>query len=208
MQLDETSFLQKLNNRALLVASIFLGCAAAFGEELSKPYDGRCESPMPPEAIAFLLDEVIVEHPNNIKLTLVRHPRPSTQAADARTAWVCLVAEKPLWVIANELRCSDSKSSGLTARALQRAREFVAEYEAFSGESAGKLKPRDWRPEKETLLPAYQAKHFDCQITEIRLVDRETESWEVTVAPIKESIGGEIWLRFRKGHAVSAEFGR
>ena len=152
--------------------------------------------------------EVIEDHPSNVTLILVRHPKPSTQPANARDAWVCMVDGKPLWMIAKELRRSESKSSGLTSRALQRAREFIAEHEQFSGKSEVKLKPRDWRPEKETLLPAYQAKHFDRQVTEIRLIDRETESWEVTVEPFQPSVGGEIWIRFSNGDAVSAEFGR
>jgi hypothetical protein len=71
---------------------------AAFGAGLKEAYDGRCEALMPPEAIASLLDEVIKDHPSNVTLTLVRHPKPSTQPADARTAWICLVADKPLWV--------------------------------------------------------------------------------------------------------------
>ena len=102
---------------------------------------------------------------------------------------------------------SRNPSSNLNWFETPAVREFIAEHEQFSGESRVKLKPRDWRPEKETLLPACQAKHFDRQITEIRLVDRATESWEVTVAPITASLGGESWLRFRKGRAVSAEFG-
>jgi len=132
---------RKLVNRSLLAVTLFLVCtmcSAVFGEELKETYDGRCESPMPPEAIASLLDEVIEDHPGNVTLTLVRPPKPLTQPA----------------------------------------------------------------------LPAYQAKHFDRQVTEIRLIDRETESWEVTVEPFQPSVGGEIWIRFSNGDAVSAEFGR
>ena len=91
---------RKLVNRFLLAVALFLVrtvCSAVFGEELKEPSDGRCESPMRPEAIASLLDEVIKGHPGNVTLTLVRHPKPSTQPADARTAWVCLVGGKPVW---------------------------------------------------------------------------------------------------------------
>ena len=68
--------------------------------------------------------------------------------ADARAASVCLVDEKPQWVVATAHRKSERKCVGVTGRALQRARKFVAE-------------------EKEL-----------------------------------------NWMRFDKGHEISAEFGR
>ena len=61
---------RKLVNRSLLAVTLFLVCtvcSAVFGEELKEPNDGRCESPMPPEAIASLLDEVIEDHPGNVR---------------------------------------------------------------------------------------------------------------------------------------------
>jgi hypothetical protein len=111
-------------------------------------------------------------------------------------------------VIAKVLRASESKSSGITVRALLRAREFVAEKEEVKRELGGKETPRNWHPKKEALLSAYQIKEYGLQITEIKLIDRKTESWKVTAKPIKDCLGGEIWMRFDKGHEVSAEYGK
>ena len=118
--------------------------------------------------------------------------------------WVCMVDGMPLWVIATTPDTAENKSSGITALALKRARAFLAERE----ELKGKERLRDWKPETKTLRPAYQSKTYGLQITEIKLIDRKTESWEVTAKPIEDCLGGEIWMRFDKGHGVSAEFGK
>jgi len=80
MQLDEISRERKLVNHPLLALTFFLVRTTVFGEELEEPYEEQCESPMPPEAIASLSDEVIENHPTHVTLTLFRHPKPSTQA--------------------------------------------------------------------------------------------------------------------------------
>ena len=93
----------------------------------------------------------------------------------------------------------------MTARAIARAREFIAEHKETRGQDI----PLNWHPPQETLLSAYQSAEYGLQITEIQLIDRETESWAITAKPVREdTIGGEIWMRFQKGHEVSAEYGR
>ena len=193
----------------LSVAFMLLMPGIAFGqdEKQIEPYDGRCESPMPPEALASLLDKVIEDNSGSVTLTLVRHPKPSTQPADARTAWVCMADGKPIWVVSNELQTTASTKSGITSRALQLARKFVAKNDEFKGKADAELRHGDWKPAKEKLRPAYQAKHFGYQITEIKLLDREKESWKITFEPLKKSLGGEIWV-YAKGNVVSAEFGK
>lgn len=184
---------------------LFVGChTQSSGPDPVTAFDGRCEAPCPAEAVASLVDQVIDKHASNVTLALVRHPQPSLQSANGRAAWVCSVEGKPIWVIALAPRLLEGKGSGLTARALARAREFIAETKELSA----KERPLNWKPKKEALLPAYQSVEYDLQITEIRLRDRDTESWEITAKPIRECLGGEIWMRFGKGHEVSAEFGR
>lgn len=171
-----------------------------------EPYDGRCESPVPPEGLAALLDEVIEDKSGHLALTLVRHPKPSTQPATARTAWVCMVDGKLLWVVNNELENShdsEKAKSGITSRALLTARKFVAAQEEFKG----KERLKGSQPARETLLPSYQAKHFGLQITEIKLLDRKKERWAITVEPIVQSLGGEVWIEV-EGNTASAEFGK
>jgi hypothetical protein len=185
-------------------ASSFLACRTLLGEELVEQYDGRCEAPCPPEAIASLIDPLTKGEGGNVTLALVRHRHPSTMPSGKRATWVCMLDGKPLWVIASPPRVPENESSGISAAALKRARVFLAENE----ELRGKEKPADWKPKKETLLPAYQSKRYGLQITEMKLIDRETESWEVTAEPIEDGQGGEVWMRFSKGGSVSAEYGR
>jgi len=187
-----------------VAASSFLACRTLPGEELVGPYDGRCEAPCPPEAVALLIDPLARGEAGNVTLALVRHWHPSTTPPGKRAAWVCTLDGKPLWVIASPPRTPENESSGISAAALKRARAFLAENE----ELRDKEKPANWRPKKEALLPAYQSKKYGLQITEIKLIDRETESWEVTAEPIKDGLGGEVWMRFSKGHSVLAEYGR
>ena len=187
-----------------VAASSFLACRTLLGEELVEPYDGRCEAPCPPEAIASLIDPLTKGETGNIVLALVPHWHPSTMPPGKRATWVCMLDGKPLWVIASPPRTPEIESSGISAAALKRARAFLAENE----ELRGKVQLADWKPKKETLLPVYQSKKYGLQITEMKLIDRETESWEVTAEPIEDSLGGEIWMRFSKGHSVSAEYGR
>lgn len=178
-------------------------------EDLIEPYDGRCMSPIPPEAIAHLLDDIIEDHRDNVVLTLVRHPKPATQTSDRRTAWVFMVEGKPYWVINKELPNSLSKAPGIASRAIHRARTFVAERMESRRESNGTTVPQCLHPRKEALLADYQAKEYGLQISMIELVDRETESWRVTFKPVNEfNRGGEIWMRFSTEAEVTAEFGR
>jgi hypothetical protein len=206
---------------------VFVGCApqslapapiaAAVGgaeatppvEKLRTVYDGHCEAPCPAEMVAALVDRVIDTPASQVTLTLVPHPQPSSQPADQRAAWLCSVEGRPLWMVAQPPRIVGEPGSGITARALARAREFIAEKEELRGPEQPLERPRDWHPPPETLLPAYQSAEYGLQITEIELIDRETESWKITARPIREdTLGGIIWMRFQKGQRVSAEFGR
>ncbi|MEZ6055279.1 MAG: hypothetical protein R3C01_01115 [Planctomycetaceae bacterium] len=186
----------------LLAASFFCAFSVLLGEEQVVPYDGRCEAPCPPESLAFLLEPLTKN--DNLTLTLVRHPNPSSQPPDQRAMWVCMLHGKPLWVVAKAPDPSEKGESGIAARALERARTFLAEHE----EMRDKEVPRNWELDKKTLLPAYQSKKYGLQITEIKLVDRKTESWEITAKPIEDCLGGEIWMRFEKGREVSVEYGK
>ena len=210
--MDIKSTSRRFTSYGVRVAWLFLAFTACghslLGADRVVPYDGRCEAPCPPETVASLLDGVIKDHASGVTLTLVRHPQPSTQPADARAAWVCMVDGRPRWILATVPRVPNKKSSGLTARALQRAREFLADKEESKRELKDKSRPRDWRPKKEALLPAYQSREYGLQITKIELIDRKTESWKITAKPIKESVGGETWMRFDRKHKVSANFGR
>lgn len=190
-----------------LIASSFLASRNLRGEEPVKPvelYDGRCEAPYPPEAIASLIDPLMKGKSSKVVLALVPHRHPSTMPSDKRATWVCMLNGKPLWMIASPPLTSAIKSSGISAAALKRARIFLAERE----EMKGKESLVDWKPKKEVLLPAYQSKKYGLQITEMELIDRETESWKITAKPIQDMMGGEVWMSFSKGYEVSAEYGR
>ena len=208
MQSNQTYRSWSVIRSGLIATFVFVFCAGCIGPSphagTITPYDNRCEAPFPPEAIAHLLDMVIKNHPSDVTLTLVRHPEPSTQSEDARAAWVCTVNGKPLWVIytAPKMR---RDSSGLTTRALQRARAFVAEENELKRELNGKARSLGWHPKKDSLLPAYQSREYGLQLTQIRLIDRQAESWTITAAPIRESLGGKVRMRFDKEHKVSAE---
>jgi hypothetical protein len=202
MHIDET--FRRSIGIGLLAASFFSVCAVLLGEEQVKPYDGRCEGPCPPEAIASLLDPLTENDTGTVTLTLVRHLNPSMQPPGRRAMWVCMFDGKPLWVIATAPDTAEKKSSGITALALKRARAFLAEHEELKGKEV----PRDWKPDEKALLPAYQSKKYGLQITEITLIDRKTESWKVTAKPIEDCLGGEIWMHFDKEHEVSAEYGK
>ena len=171
-------------------------------------YD-RNEAPFPPEAIAPLLDQVIKKHDTNVSLILVIHPQPHTQSAASRASWVCLVDGKPKWAISKMDDISVESGSGITAGALVRAREYVAQHMEARKELRGKEKPNGWKPKKEALSHSYQSKEYDLQITKIELIDRKTQRWRITAKPIRvNTMGGEIWMRFSKEYKVSAEFGR
>ncbi len=186
------------------VASSFLACRTLLGEEQVELFNGSLEAPCPPESIASLVDPLINGKTGNVVLTLVPHRHPSTMPPDKRATWVCMLDGKPLWMIASPPSMPGLESSGICAAALKRARKFLAEQE----ETKGKKKIIGWKPNKKAILPEYQSKKYGLQITELKLIDRETESWEVTAEPIKNIMGGKIWMRFSKGQAVSTQYGK
>jgi hypothetical protein len=40
------------------------------------------------------------------------------------------------------------------------------------------------------------------------LIDKDAESWKISFQPIRNSMGGEIWLRVDRDHPVTADFGK
>ena len=188
-----------------VIASSFLASRASRAEQLFEPYDGTIEAPCPPEAIASLVDPLTEGEADSLVLALVPHRYPSTMPVTKRAMWVCMRNGQPLWIIDSPPRTQKNESAGITAAALKRARAFLSE----RAELKGKEKLADWKPKKETLLPSFQSKTYGLQITEMKLIDKESESWEITAKPINDNArGGEIWMRFSKEHEVSAEYGR
>ena len=213
---DYREYIMRMLKRALAVALICLlsGCSHSSPQRgpvaLAKVYDNRLEAPCPPEVIATLLDKVIEKHSRNVKLTLVPHPEPSRQPSGNRTAWVCTVDGKLLWAVSKAPDLAPPEDPGITARAIARARNFVANSKEANLEFGNAAIPNNWHPKKEALLPAYQSRVYGMQITGLELRDQESQSWKITVEPISDNTaGGEIWMWFDSlNSGVSAEYGK
>lgn len=63
-------------------------------------------------------------------------------------------------------------------------------------------------PGKKPFFSPVSARNFCLQIIKVTLFDHETDSWNVTVKPIRKSLAGKKEMRFRNGFAVSVGFGR
>ena len=197
----------------------------------------------PPEEIATLMDNVIGGAAGPVSLTRVEHAEPGKVSAGDRWVWVFAAKGKPVSFVCGPLGEARKDTPGMTARALKRARQYVAEYFERGGlgteyhlalarllapDSTGKPPavtqqqlddlvsrfrknldtPSDWKVDEAWMTPDHQSVIYGVHITEITLLDKETESWAVTVRRIGIASGGEIWLRFDKNSGVSAEFGK
>ncbi len=40
------------------------------------------------------------------------------------------------------------------------------------------------------------------------LIDKDKESRKISFQPVRNSMGGEIWLRFDRDHQVTGDFGK
>jgi len=223
----------------LLVAALGTGCATPHDQVRAEVRLERCVAPCPPESIAGLMDTLMENRTGNVSVRLLHDPEAAQIAA-----WVFMADGKPVWVVRAPAKRSDKKTSGITARAIRRAREFIADQKERTGlgteyhlalarlmdaavdgrrppvtqDDINRLMeeyrnhraaPKDRKTDKAYTTCDHQTNVYGLQIEEMTLLDKESESWAITVRPVAiGTMGGELWLRFDREHEVSCEFGR
>lgn len=203
-------------------------------ERLLEIYDGRPAAPFPPEAITRSMDGCI-EKGGRVELRLVANAAAGSLPANQRGVWVLMKNGSPILVATTAEDRGKQEPAGMTAKALKKARAYIAEHFETSGqgtdyhrELAALLKRDHTEQDVEALkakfasverkidfkvnpaytTPEHQAQVYGVQIYAMTLIDKETESWKISFQPASNSQGGEIWLTFDRDHPVTASFGK